>query len=105
MLVLEQHWRLAAACRSAEPDIFFPLSSSGRSLDQIDRAKEVCAGCRVRAECLAFALRTNQVHGVWGGLTEEERLSLARDALRASASAKSHAAVPGAVSGQSVIFP
>jgi WhiB family redox-sensing transcriptional regulator len=94
MLVLEQHWRLAAACRSAEPDIFFPLSSSGRSLDQIAQAKEICAGCRVRTECLAFALRTNQAHGVWGGLSEEERLSLARDALRVSANAKSHTAVP-----------
>jgi WhiB family redox-sensing transcriptional regulator len=95
MLVLEQHWRLAAACRSAEPDIFFPLSASGRSLDQIAQAKAVCAGCRVRAECLAFALRTNQAHGVWGGLTEEERLSLARDALRAAAGTKSQATVPG----------
>lgn len=101
MLVLKQHWRLAAACRSAEPDIFFPLSSSGRSLDQIAQAKEVCAGCRVRAECLAFALRTNQAHGVWGGLSEEERLSLARGALRVSPSAKSHAAVPD----QRVTFP
>jgi len=36
-------------------------------------AKAVCAGCRVRRECLAFALRTHQIHGVWGDLTEQER--------------------------------
>jgi hypothetical protein len=29
--------------------------------------------CPVRLPCLAFALRTRQVHGIWGGLTEEER--------------------------------
>jgi WhiB family transcriptional regulator, redox-sensing transcriptional regulator len=33
----------------------------------------VCAGCRVRRQCLAFAQRTRQVHGIWGGLTERER--------------------------------
>jgi WhiB family redox-sensing transcriptional regulator len=58
------HWRLAAACQSSDPDLFFPLSSSGPSLDQIARAKEICAECTVRAECLAFAMRTHQVHGV-----------------------------------------
>ena len=36
-------------------------------------AKAVRARCLVRRQCLAFALRTRQVHGVWGGLTEEER--------------------------------
>jgi WhiB family redox-sensing transcriptional regulator len=83
MLPLQRHWRLAAACRSADPDLFFPLSSSGLSLDQVALAKEVCAGCGVRAECLAFALRTNQAHGVWGGMSEQERQLLARRALTA----------------------
>jgi WhiB family redox-sensing transcriptional regulator len=73
MLAPTRNWRLAAACRWSDPDLFFPLSSSGRSLDQVARAKEVCAGCTVRAECLAFALRTSQAHGVWGGTSEQER--------------------------------
>jgi WhiB family redox-sensing transcriptional regulator len=67
------HWRSAAACQSCDPDLFFPLSSSGPAVEQIARAKEICAGCPVRRECLAFALRTRQAHGVWGGLTEQER--------------------------------
>jgi WhiB family redox-sensing transcriptional regulator len=75
MSVPTPHWRLAAACQSSDPDLFFPLSSSGPSLDQIAQAKEICAGCAVRAECLAFAMRTHQVHGVWGGMSEEERRS------------------------------
>ncbi|HUS62031.1 MAG TPA: WhiB family transcriptional regulator, partial [Acidimicrobiales bacterium] len=28
----------------------------------------------VRAECLEYALETNQEHGVWGGMGEDERL-------------------------------
>jgi Transcription factor WhiB len=30
------------------------------------------------AQCLAFALRTRQVHGIWGALTEEERRQAAK---------------------------
>ena len=66
-------WRLAAACYSADPDLFFPVSSTGRSLDQVTQAKRICAGCPVQPECLAFALRTHQSHGIWGGLSEQER--------------------------------
>lgn len=65
----EKNWRLLAACRSIDPDLFFPVSSKGKSLEQADKAKAVCACCLVQRQCLAFALQTRQVHGVWGGLT------------------------------------
>ena len=68
-----RHWITMAACRSADPDLFSPVSKAGQSLEQIARAKAVCAGCPVRGQCLAFALRTRQVGGIWGGLTEDER--------------------------------
>lgn len=71
--LIDTNWRLLAACRSAEPDLFFPVSSSGKSLEQVNEAKAVCARCLVRRQCLAFALLTRQVHGIWGGLTEQER--------------------------------
>ena len=74
--LVDQDWRSLAACRLADPDLFFPISSSGQSMVQVAEAKAVCAGCRVRRECLAFALRTHQVHGVWGGLSEQERYPL-----------------------------
>lgn len=74
----EANWRVLAACRSAEPELFFPISSSGKSVEQAAEAKAaeakaVCACCLVRRQCLAFALRTRQAHGIWGGLTAEER--------------------------------
>ena len=78
VLVPEGQWRSLAACQSADPDLFFPVSSSGQSLEQVAKAKAICAGCRVRRECLAFALRTHQVHGVWGGMSELERQQVLR---------------------------
>jgi WhiB family transcriptional regulator, redox-sensing transcriptional regulator len=66
-------WRLRAACRDTSPELFFPIGTTGVALDQIEAAKRVCGQCPVTAECLEFALATNQEAGVWGGLTEEER--------------------------------
>jgi WhiB family redox-sensing transcriptional regulator len=70
-------WWDAAACRTVDPDLFFPVSAAGPGGDEIARAKAMCAGCQVRRQCLHFALTTRQLHGVWGGLTEEERRLLA----------------------------
>jgi len=72
-LTAPRDWRLLAACRSADPDLFFPLSDSGQSLEQAAKAKTVCARCEVRRQCLVFALVTGQVHGIWGGTSEQER--------------------------------
>jgi WhiB family redox-sensing transcriptional regulator len=72
-LLARGYWRSLAACRSVDPDLFFPVSLSGRSLAQVTEAKAVCAGCPVWRECLEFAVRTHQAHGIWGGVTEDER--------------------------------
>lgn len=66
-------WRTSAACRTADPELFFPVSEIGPAREDIARAKEVCYSCRVRRQCLQFALATHQIYGVWGGTTEEER--------------------------------
>jgi WhiB family transcriptional regulator, redox-sensing transcriptional regulator len=74
-LITTGHWRSAAGCLSADPELFFPISYSGPALQQVADAKAICAACPVRRECLAFALQTEQVHGIWGGMTEQERRS------------------------------
>jgi len=76
--VPDRDWRQPAVCRHADPELFFPVSASGPSLDQITQPKAICAGCPVRRQCLAFALDTRQDHGVWGGMTEHERRLSAR---------------------------
>ena len=80
-------WRVHASCRDVDPDLFFPVGTTGQALDQIDAARQVCAACPVRTECLEYALSTNQDSGVWGGTSEEERRSLRRQWLRAKRSA------------------
>jgi WhiB family redox-sensing transcriptional regulator len=69
-------WRTRSACRDSDPDVFFPIGSTGPALEQIETARRICAACPVRDECLEFALATNQEAGIWGGTTEEERRKL-----------------------------
>ena len=69
-------WRVKASCRSVDPDLFFPIGTTGIALDQIEQAKAVCNSCPAKEPCLEFALVTNQESGVWGGTSEEERRKL-----------------------------
>ncbi len=69
-------WASQGACHDEDPELFFPITSSGPGRRQIARAKAVCARCLVRAECLSYALDSGQESGVWGGTSEEERQAL-----------------------------
>jgi WhiB family transcriptional regulator, redox-sensing transcriptional regulator len=69
-------WRYEAACRDTDPDLFFPIGTTGPAIEQIDAAKSVCGNCQAQESCLEFALATNQESGVWGGTSEEERRKL-----------------------------
>ncbi len=71
-------WRNEASCKDADPDLFFPIGTTGVAIDQVDAAKRICTTCAVREPCLEFALASNQDAGVWGGLTEDERRTLKR---------------------------
>ncbi|MCX5136976.1 WhiB family transcriptional regulator [Streptomyces sp. NBC_00340] len=76
------NWRDSAACRSVDPDLFFPIGNTGPAVLQIQEAKAVCQGCPVREACLDWALESGQSVGVWGGTSETERRSLARRRAR-----------------------
>ena len=69
-------WRANSACRDSDPDIFFPIGSTGPAIDQIEAAKVICAACAVQEDCLQYALESNQESGVWGGYAEDERRRL-----------------------------
>ena len=71
-------WRDVAACQDTDPDLFFPVGTTGPAIEQIEAAKRVCDVCEAKQPCLEFALMTNQDSGVWGGTSEEERRSLRR---------------------------
>ena len=69
-------WRLRAACRNADPDLFFPEGAAGPTLQAVDQARRLCGACPVQARCLDWALDHHVAFGIWGGLTEGERRDL-----------------------------
>lgn len=71
-------WRDVAACRDTDPDLFFPVGSTGLAAQQIVAAKAVCDVCPAKEPCLQFAIENNQDSGVWGGTSEDERRKLRR---------------------------
>lgn len=60
-------WRHKAACKGREADIFAETQAG------IKRAKKLCAGCPVMAQCLSFAVDVEVTHGIWGGTTFADR--------------------------------
>ena len=71
-------WRSLASCQDTDPDLFFPVGTTGPAIEQIANAKAVCRVCDVQKQCLDYALTTNQDSGIWGGTSEEERRALRR---------------------------
>ena len=59
-------WRHHALCRDEDPELFFPIGTSGPALLQVEQAKAVCQRCSVTSECLQWALYSGQDAGVWG---------------------------------------
>jgi WhiB family redox-sensing transcriptional regulator len=84
-------WRHRATCRDEDPELFFPVGTTGPALLQTLEAKIVCWRCPVSTQCLSWALESGQAAGVWGGMSEDERRALKRRNVRT--------AVPGADDG------
>jgi WhiB family redox-sensing transcriptional regulator len=69
-------WQAKAACRGPQATAFFPPSHAERKEEKVARearAKQICCECRVREDCLEYAIRIREPHGIWGGLNEVER--------------------------------
>ena len=69
-------WRLRAACRDVDSAVFFsPDGERGpKRAAREARAKAICAGCPVIGQCATHAIWYGERYGVWGGLSERERL-------------------------------
>lgn len=65
-------WMSKGACLGHDPDKWF---SEEFETEIVEEAKAVCKGCPVKLECLLFATtpETEQLFGVWGGMSESER--------------------------------
>ncbi|BBC31421.1 hypothetical protein SGFS_027150 [Streptomyces graminofaciens] len=67
------NWQERALCAQTGADFFFPEPGSS-----VREAKRICGMCEMRPACLDYALTNDERFGVWGGLSEKERLSLRR---------------------------
>ncbi|MEX2291699.1 MAG: WhiB family transcriptional regulator [Mycobacteriales bacterium] len=76
-------WRHEALCRDEDPELFFPIGTTGPAATQVEQAKVVCRRCPAVEPCLIWALETGQDAGVWGGTSEDERRALTRRGARA----------------------
>ncbi|QMV10954.1 WhiB family transcriptional regulator [Streptomyces lincolnensis] len=66
-------WQAQALCAQTGADFFFPEPGSS-----VREAKRICGMCEMRPACLEYALSNDERFGVWGGLSEKERLHLRR---------------------------
>lgn len=72
-------------CRD-DPELFFPasLTRSAEDRARVNRAKDLCAECPIRIQCLTDAL-AGGYEGIWGGLTDTERAQLRSTPLEETA--------------------
>jgi len=63
-------WTDSAACKGMT-EMFFPEKGDADGL--VNKAKAVCATCKVKDDCLQFALDNSFQYGVWGGMSTRQR--------------------------------
>jgi WhiB family redox-sensing transcriptional regulator len=74
-LIQNYEWQQKGNCVGVDTNVFFPESNlrGNKKIAAYEAAKTYCRSCEVISECLQFALDTEEPHGVYGGLSEEER--------------------------------
>jgi len=58
-------WMERAACIGIDPELWFPNDANS---PEAQEAKQICARCNVRGQCVQFAAQTNTKDGIWGGV-------------------------------------
>lgn len=64
---------LKGDCRGMPTDWWFPEFATKGSNELFERARKICMSCRVRKECLEFAIQHPSLQGMWGGLSPRQR--------------------------------
>lgn len=81
-LMERAEWTERAACRTEDPELFFPPGDGPGSREHIDRylpsTIAICMACPVRPECLTYAVNTGEQFGLWGGKTPKQRRAIRR---------------------------
>jgi len=77
-------WQMRGACRGMDSALFFhPEGERGPArADREAHAKRICGSCPVLVQCRSHALAAHEPYGVWGGLSESERVEIIRTRRR-----------------------
>ena len=67
-----EEWQHRAAC-IGKTELFFPREDENKNKRRSVAAKNICRLCIVKHQCLDYAIRTNELHGIWGGMDPKER--------------------------------
>lgn len=78
------NWQAKGTCAQpgVDPELHFPITSDGgrlispSAIDQAFEAIRMCSGCPVLERCREWGM--TQSHGIWGGLTEQQRQAMRR---------------------------
>jgi WhiB family transcriptional regulator, redox-sensing transcriptional regulator len=63
-------------CMESDPEVFY--SGTEEMPRAWQDAVKMCKTCPVRAACAAYALEADELFGVWGGLTANQRRKIRR---------------------------
>jgi len=70
-----EEWRIKAACRGMDVNLFFP--EAGVHISQIRAIRAICESCSVKVECLESTLYSDMdLHGFFGGKSPRERRAI-----------------------------
>jgi len=69
-----------AACKGMPTDWFYAEDCLSPVKETVEYARQICIGCPERKLCLDYALE-NEPHGMWGGLTSNDRKDLQKNRL------------------------
>lgn len=77
---VQAEWRdralCAELCRSGEADPAWWFPTQHRPRPEKDLAKAICFRCPVREECLDWAVKLPELHGIWGGISVRQRRTI-----------------------------
>ena len=82
--MIDETWREEARCAGEDTELFFPPRDKAKYKTIAAEARAFCFGgedaapCPVRLQCLWYAVETDEVHGIWGGMSHRERNALVR---------------------------
>lgn len=83
-----ESWRYKAKCRGMDTELWYPPRDKEKYKSIADISKAICFGkdglpeCPVRNECLLYAEKMDEQHGIWGGMSHRERNALKRKAKK-----------------------